>query len=369
MEEYLRISPAFQKRLRQEGESRYRANRLLFFRMVGPMMQARLGKYVDLTKVPRVFVHGNPHMDNYVRTFRGSALLDFDRSRMGPWCWDMIRFLSSLSIWSKKERDFLSPEVIQAFIDGYYTHFLNPEIPFKQLRQLKDVQPERWQVNTRAYLDSNRKWALKMRQFPLDRKSPKALAILKGFLQSRSELTLLDEYFVDEIGATPGTLGKKHYIYSLVPKNPDSLSDAIMLDIKEVYAEKDTRFFLTAWPHHGQRMISASRIYADGIEQRLGYTTLDNQQYWGRQIPSFAVKVKKFLDEDELIDAAYSVASQLGKSHRRSLVTAADIKAVEVDFQQKFDSYLNVSRMFTAEVRLAFDFMMAKQRLYRAFLG
>lgn len=369
MEEYLRISPAFQKRLRLEGDSRYRANRLLFFRMIGPMMQARLGKYIDLSKVPKVFMHGNPHMDNYVRTFRGAALLDFDRSRLGPWCWDMIRFLSSLSIWAKKDKGFLPREVVDAFVDAYFTHFLYPDIPYKQLRQLKDLAPERWQITSRAYLDSNRKWAGKMRQFPLDRRNAKAAALLKGYLQSRNELTLLDGYFVDEVGATPGTLGKKHYIFSLMPKNPDSLSDAILLDIKEVYAEKDTRFFQNAWPHHGQRMIAASRIYADGVEQRLGHTTLEGQQYWGRQIPSFAVKVKKFLDQEEMVDAAYSVGSQLGKGHRRSLVTAAEVKAVEMDFAKNFDSYLKVSHMFTNEVRLAYDFMMAKQRLYKAFLG
>lgn len=369
MEEYLRISPAFQKRLRLEGEGRYKANRVLFFRMIGPLMQARLSKFGDLTKVPRVFLHGNPHMDNYVRTFRGGALLDFDRSRMGPWCWDMIRFLSSLSVWSKRDKGFLPKEVVLGFLDAYYTHFLHPDIPYKQLKLLKEVKPEKWQLNSRAYLVANKKWALKMRHFPLDRKNPKAQAILKSFLQSRAETALLDEYYVDEIGATPGTLGKKHYIFSLLPKNPDSLSDAIIFDIKEVYAERDTRFFQNIWPHHGQRMIAASRIYADGVEQRLGWASVENQQYWGRQIPTFAKKIDQFLDDEELVDAAYSVGSQLGKGHRRSLVTALDAKAVEVDFVQNFDTYLKVAHMFTNEVRLAYDFMMAKQSLYRAFLG
>ena len=369
MEEYLSISPAFQKRLRLQGETRYKANRILFFRMVGPLMQARLSKYVDLSKVPRVFLHGNPHIDNYVRTFRGSALLDFDRSRMGPWCWDMIRLLSSLSIWSKKDKGFLERETIDAFIEGYFTHFLNPEIPFKQLRLLKDVKPQKWQTNSREYLDAGKKGSRRMRQYPLDKRNPKTQAILKSYLQSRNELTLLDEYYVDEVGSTPGTLGKRHFIFALMPKNPDSLKDAIVLDIKEVYAEKDTRFFQNVWPHHGQRMIAASRIYADGVEQRLGYATVEGQQYWGRQVPSFAEKVEKFLDEDEQTDAAYSIGSQLGKGHRRSLVTAADVKAVEVDFTQNFDAYLKISHMFTNEVRLAYDFMIAKQRLYKAFLG
>lgn len=367
MEEYLRISPAFQKRLRVEGNAKYRLNRILFFRMIGPFMQARLSKFVDLAKVPQVFLHGNPHMDNYVRTYQGGALLDFDRSRMGPWCWDMIRFLSSLSIWSKKGKDFLPREVIEAFMDAYVIHFTNPDIPYRQLKMLKEVKPETWQKSTRDYLDSNKKWARKMRLFSLDTKHPKANALLRGYLQSRSETGLLSDYNVSEVGATPGTLGKKHYIFSLLPKNPDSLADAILLDIKEVYDEKDTRFFHHVWPHHGERMIAASKIYADGVEQRLGFTTIDGQQYWGRQIPSFGVKVKKFLDENELIDAAYSVGSQLGKGHRRSLLNSSDAKAVEVDFALNFDKYVNIASLFTEEVKLAFDFMMIKQRLYQEF--
>ena len=330
-------------------------------------MQTRLSKVVDLTKVPQVFLHGNPHMDNYVRTYQGAALLDFDRSRMGPWCWDMIRFLSSLGIWSKKGKDFLSREVLEAFMDAYIIHFMNPDIPYRQLKMLKDAKPENWLKTTRDYLDSNKKWARKMRLFSLDHKHTKVNTLLMNYLQSRGETALLNEYNVKEVGMTPGTLGKKHYIIALKPKNPDSLADAILLDIKEVYDEKDTRFFHNVWPHHGERMIAASRIYADGVEQRLGFATMDGQQYWGRQIPSFGVKVKKFLDENELIDAAYSVGSQLGKGHRRSLLNSADAKAVEADFSLNFDKYVNVANFFTEEVKLAFDFMMIKEGLYQEF--
>lgn len=368
MEEYLRISPAFQKRLRVQGRAKYRPNRILFFRMIGPAMQGRLSKFLDLSKVPQVFLHGNPHMDNYVRTSQGAALLDFDRSRIGPWCWDMIRFLSSLSIWSKKGKDFLPREVLEAFMDAYIIHFMNPDIPYRQLKMLKEAKPESWQKSTKAYLDSNKKWARKMRAFSLDPKHGKANALLSGYLQSRGEAALLNEYRVQEVGATPGTLGKIHYIISLVPKNPSSLADAILLDIKEVYDEKDTRFFHNIWPHHGERMIAASKIYADGVEQRLGFTTLDGQQYWGRQIPSFGVKVKKFLNEAELVDAAYSVGSQLGMGHRRSLVNSVDIKAVERDFGLNFDNYLNLAHFFTEEVRLAYDFMIIKHSLHQEFL-
>ncbi len=343
--------------------------RYLFFRLAGPIMQAKLQRFVDLSKVPTTFIHGNPHIDNYVRTSRGSAMMDFDRSRMGPYCWDIIRFLSSLSLRREDSGGFLDRRVVEHFIDAYYTHFLHPEIPHKQLKMLKDAKPEKWQVSTRDYLKANKKWARKMHEFPLDVRSETAVSLLHKFLLSRNELGLLNEYYVDEVGLTPGSLGKKHYIYSLLPKNPDSRIDAILLDIKEVYAEKNSRFFYSPFDHHGLRMIEASKIFADGMEERLGYCTHNGKQYWGRQIPSFAVKVKKFLNKDELSDFAYSVGSELGKGHRKGLKDPAMVDIIDRDFQQNFDRYYKISKFFTFEISLAFEAMRRKIQLYQDYKG
>jgi hypothetical protein len=368
MEDYLRQSQIFQKRLGMAPLPRKEA-RYLFFRMAGPIMQGKLQRFVDLTKVPTTFIHGNPHIDNYVRTFRGSAMVDFDRSRMGPYCWDIIRFLSSLSLRRENEGGFLDHRVIEHFLDAYYVHFLHPEIPHKQLKMLKEVKADNWQLTTREYLLSNKKWAKKMRDFRINSKSESTVQLLNKFLESRNELGLLNEYYLDEVGLTPGSLGKKHYIYSLMPKNPDSRVDAILLDIKEVYEEKNNRFFYSPFDHHGVRMIEASRIFADGMEQRLGHCTFQGKQYWGREIPSFAVKVKKFLDRDELCDFAYSVGSELGKGHRKGAKDQKTVDAIEKDFLANFDRYLKISKLFTFEISLAFEAMRRKVKLYQDYKG
>ena len=341
----------------------------MFFRLAGPIMQAKLQRFVDLTKVPTTFIHGNPHIDNYVRTFRGSAMMDFDRSRMGPYCWDIIRFLSSLSLRRENEGGFLDRRVVEYFLDAYYVHFLNPDIPHKQLKMLKEAKPDNWQLTTRDYLRSNKKWAKKMRDFHINSKSEATVQLLHKFLESRNEMNLLNEYYLDEAGLTPGSLGKKHYIYSLLPKNPDSRLDAILLDIKEVYEEKNNHFFYSPFDHHGLRMIEASKIFADGMEERLGYCTFHGKQYWGRQIPSFAVKVKKFLDKDELCDFAYSVGSELGKGHRKGAKDQKTIDLIEKDFLANFDRYYKISKLFTFEISLAFEAMRRKIRLYQDYKG
>lgn len=366
MEEYLRQSDVFQKRLgitqMPKREARY-----LFFRMACPLMQGKLSRFVDLNKVPVTFIHGNPHIDNYVKTFRGSAMLDFDRSRMGPYCWDIIRFLSSLSLRREDTDGFLDRKVVEYFLDAYIVHFLHPDIPSKQLKFLKGVEPEKWQMTTKDYLRANKRWVRKMREFALSPKAEMPNTILRKFLESRNELSLLNDYHVDEIGLTPGSLGKKHFIYSLMPNNPDSHLDAIILDIKEVYEEKNTRFFYSPVAHHGERMILASKIFADGMEERLGFCTHQNKQYWGRQIPSFAVKVKKFLDKDEQCDFAYSVASELGKGHRKGLKDPKASELIEKDLRENFDKYYKISKLFTYELNLAFEATMRKIKLYQAY--
>jgi hypothetical protein len=366
MEDYLRQSDAFQKRLGIRAVPRREA-RYLFFRMACPLMQMKLSRFIDLTRVPVTFIHGNPHVDNYVKTFRGSAMMDFDRSRMGPYCWDIIRFLSSLSLRREETDGFLDRKVIEYFLDAYIVHFLHPDIPSKQLKMLKNAGPERWQMTTKDYLRSNKRWAKKMRDFCLDPEGELPVTLLKKFLESRQELSLLNDYKLNEVGLTPGSLGKKHFIFSLVPKNLDSHLDAIILDIKEVYEEKNTKFFFSPSPHHGERMILASKVFADGMEERLGFCTHLNKQYWGRQIPSFAVKVKKFLDKEELCDFAYSVGSELGKGHRKGLKDPRHAEMIEKDLLHNFDQYYKISKLFTYELNLAFEATMRKIKLYQDF--
>lgn len=365
MEEYLRLSDVFQKRLGigvPKREARY-----LFFRMACPIMQGRLSRFVDLTKVPTTFIHGNPHIDNYVKTLRGSAMLDFDRSRMGPYAWDIIRFLSSLSLRRENPEGFLDRKVVEYFLDAYIVHFLHPDIPSKQLKLLKGVDPEKWQMTTKDYLRSNRRWAKKMRECALPPDAENVVILLKKFLESRNELSLLNDYEIDEVGHTPGSLGKKHFIYSLLPKNPDSHLDGIILDIKEVYEEKNNKFFYSPCLHHGERMIRASQLFADGMEERLGFCTHQGKQYWGRQVPSFAVKVKKFLDKDEQCDFAYSVGSELGKGHRKGLKDPKAAELLEKDLLQNFDQYYKLSKLFTYEINLAFEVTLRKMKLLQDY--
>jgi uncharacterized protein (DUF2252 family) len=368
MEEYIRRSQIFQKRLGTTPLSR-KEEIYLLFRMAGPIMQNKLHRFINLNKVPVTFIHGNPHLDNYVRTFRGSAMIDFDRSRIGPYCWDIIRFLSSLSLKRDDSDGFLDRKVAEYFIDAYMTHFLHPDIPAKSLKLLRNVGPEKWQATTRDYLQANKKWAKKMREKPLHPKSEQVLGLLRKYLESRGEVHLLNQFKVAEVGEAHGSFGKKHYIYSLVPIDRDSHQDSILLDIKEVYQEKDSKFFHNPYPHHGLRMIEASKIFAPDMEERLGYCTFKNTQYWGRQLPSFAIKVKKYLNKEEQCDLAYSVGSELGKGHSKGIKNPEFSSLLEKDFTNNFDTYFKISKLLTYELRIAYESIRRKNQLYKDFRG
>lgn len=369
MEDYFRQIQNFQKYLSINPMSKKEA-RYFLFRMSCSLMQKRLPLLLDLDKVPKTFLHGNPHIDNYAKTFLGSAMIDFDRARIGPYCWDIIRFLISLSLRREKESGFLDDTVIVNFIDAYFIHFSHPDIPSKQLKMLKTAGPEKWQMTTKDYLRANKKWAKKMRDFAVDPNDKDIRGLLKSYVIARDKgHHLLTDYVIGEVGMVPGSFGKIHYIYAMQPKNVDSYKDAILLDIKEVYQEKDNKYFYSPTAHHGERMILASKIYADSIEEKLGYCTYNGKQFWGRQVPCFSQKVKKFLSLEEQKDFAYTVGSELGKGHRKGLLRSSSPREIEADFTENFDKYLHTSMFLTSELDLAFETMKKKIELQKKFKG
>ena len=114
-------------------------------------------------------------------------------------------------------------------------------------------------------------------------------------------------------------------------------------------------------------MIEASQIFAPDMEQRLGHCTFKNEQYWGRQVPSFAVKVKKFLNLDEQCDFSYSVGSQLAKGHLKGCHQNGGAIEIEKDFTKNFDKYFKISKFLTYELILAYEAMKRKIQLEKDF--
>ena len=330
----------------------------MYFRYMCIRMQAHFKTLIDHNELPKVFMHGNPHTENYVITESGCGMGDFDRSRIGPYAWDITRFLCSLNLKNEdpESPEFISDVVKEYFQEGYTRGFLSPDIPYKGVSKTADKADFKvWFESTEAYLEANVKWPKKMRQQVLKKKMEKKVKqILHGYLKNRNELDLMDRYFVEETGTATGSFGNRRWLIALAPKKENPDLDKILIEIKEVYQDSDSQHYYNPFKHHGLRMIKASELYAPELEQRLGYTTHDGIEYWGREIPHKNAKIKDQLNEFEQVDIAYSVGTQLGQAHRKSLDTEVSPKYLISHFQNNFNDYLKVGEKMNQQLTNAY---------------
>lgn len=290
-----------------------------YFRTLCLRMQTRFSQLMPLDDVPVVFLHGNPHLENFAIVAQGAGLVDFDRARLGPYSWDIVRFLCSLSLKrSKRDKSFLPDRVLQYFLEGYKRSFSAPELPYKSLGDFLKLKKVNWELTTTDYLKKNIKWAKKLRQNALPPEDEWVQGVLNEYLTSRNEHHLLQTHYLQEAGQALGSLGNQRVLVVLAPHD-ETAHDSLLLDLKTVYQDADTHFFKTPVEHHGERMILASDLYAPRLEENMGFFTYQNQQYWGRKVPTEAIKLKGWLSEVRQVDLAYCVATQLGRAHRLSL--------------------------------------------------
>jgi hypothetical protein len=137
------------------------------------------------------------------------------------------------------------------------------------------------------------------------------------YFKSRKEADWASRFSIDEAGLAAGSLGMPRMLIVLRPKQPNQ--DRVLLDFKQVYRDPDTAHFFNPYVHHGLRMIEASFLHAPGVEQRLGFLTWRESQYWVRAIPPFKGKIKGDLSDETQVKLARAVGLQLGRAHRLSL--------------------------------------------------
>ncbi len=322
-----------------------------YFRNMLLAMQDRFAQLMDMASMPHVFLHGSPHVDNYAKTAEGAAMVDFDRSRVGPYAWDLVRLMVSLSLRQKKEHGFLDPEVSRQLKKGYLRGLRHPEKPFSEMRKLKDAEPSNEETSTNAYLAADKKWAHEMRQNPLPHDDPAIMTLLSGYMQNRNEPELLKEYFVEEAGRGAGSMGFRDIILVvLAPRDPKSGKDRLLLNMKQVRDDPDTTWYKNPYPTNGERMREAAELYAPGWELRPGFATLDGKEYYIRALPPMNAKLKKMLDQEDQRDLAYAVGTQLGRAHALSLKDGATRENLEAALEKQYQDILKAGETIREEI-------------------
>jgi hypothetical protein len=72
----------------------------------------------DMTLIPTVNLHGDPHVEQYTVTEAGRGLVDFDDSSLGPAILDWVRFAASVCLACREHGWKQQDEVIEEFFRG-----------------------------------------------------------------------------------------------------------------------------------------------------------------------------------------------------------------------------------------------------------
>ncbi|MDE2491322.1 MAG: dTMP kinase [Elusimicrobia bacterium] len=351
-----------------------------YFRNMLLPMQARFAELMDMASMPRVLLHGSPHVDNYAKSKSGAAMVDFDRSRVGPYAWDLVRLMVSLSLRAKKEPEgLLDAEVLHQLRKGYGHGLRHPDRPFSEARLLKDVEPKPGETSVDAYLKDG-KWAQEMRSRALPVDDPDVVALVSDYARRRGDRAitrgsaaaarrreaadgLLTDYRIEEAGRGEGSMGfRSLYLVVLAPKDPASGRDRILLNIKQVRSDPDDQWYKNPYPDDIERMTAASELYAPGWEAGKGGAVLDGVEYYVREIPPQNAKIKKMLKVSEQADLAYAVGTQLGRAHRLSLQDGGTPADLERALDAQFDGIVAAGLTIRREIEAAYARYVARMK-------
>lgn len=314
---------------------------VFFFRNALEKMRVRLDQLFSLKDTPVVFVHGNPHIDNYAKTLKGTGMVDFDRSCYGPYIWDLVRFAVSMSFRQSVPcpAELLPASVLQSLKDGYLTGLKNPDKFFPGMSYLENIKPKEAEESVNAYLEANLSWAKQLRSNRVLSDNPEISFLLQKFFANRNELQVLVDCWVEEAGYLKSSVSEQsrwRYLIVLAPRDPNSTQDRIFLDIKEVRKDPDTKLFHASFSHQGERMMLGSTLYAPHMSDREGFLTYKGKQYYGRAIPTQNVKLKKKLTVEELCDLSRAVGAQLGKGHAKSVQKPFTVEDIINDLEENY---------------------------------
>lgn len=325
----------------------------LFFRRSKSAIQERLAQLFPHQQVPKVFLHGSPHIDNYVKTQSGYGIVDFDRAYIGPYCWDIVCAMLAIHFRNPELHYSALPEVIsQTFSQYYLQHLQHPDLPYQPYEPLEAIKPKKWELDIAQYVEGKHKWAKKLEHQQLPTDDVLANAIFQQYLHNLDDASVLAHYQIANISRAEGSFGRRRYLLLLTPTVPDY--DPIFIDIKE------TRDYLALpWPHNqwysspceyqGQRMIKAAKLYAPSCVQLESFACINGIEYWGRQVPILNRKPDKVFSLADQIAFAKAAGSQLGRGHSLA-VQDTSVANLEKHFNQSFDKLIEITQKMQREL-------------------
>ena len=323
----------------------------IFFRKACLSMRARFEQLFDHNGMARVFLHGNPHHDNFAGFPNGSGLIDFDRSVIGAYAWDLVRFYASTIFWGKNfdlNSLALKSSLIEAFLTSYLNAFNRPDQALYQGNLFQFENNNDSDRDLAQYIDSKKKWAKDLHSVEAIKDRDMLNHLLEGCFDNYCFTGYKKgNYRWTHYSSKKGSMGNNHHIFLLKHTKLDQKFR--LVDIKTTYTNPNSENYFSPYNHEGIRMILAAKLYAPKLEQDIGYVTFKNKDYWARMIRPNKKKVKAGLCHEDHLEVCRTVGSQLGNGHRRSLF-AAKPSSLTRHLEINSENFLEIAVQLTQEL-------------------
>jgi uncharacterized protein (DUF2252 family) len=340
---------------------RMAASPFAFFRGAACIMAWDLSQTSN-TGLP-VVIDGDCHIDNFglFGTPTGQVILDlndFDETTIGPWEWDLKRLCASVNLagrangLDKKERFKSVKEVTDGYrwamdrlkslpvIELWNRHTIPDRIDNRQQKLdkksaaiiEKSVAKAKESTNA-TLLDSaahrdGAAWRIKLDP-PITTAIPKSLhkqiiTALHAYIETLApeRQYMIRRYHVVDIAQRVvgvGSVGLRAYLVLLIG-NADN--DALFLQLKEA-APPAAAPYLPILPkpyeHQGQRVVYGQRLLQAAGDPLLGWTTMENRDYYVRQMKNFKAAIPtEWLSGRPFNFFAFAYGTLLARAHARA---------------------------------------------------
>jgi len=280
-------------------------------------------QYADAMKsMPKVSLHGDAHLEQYVVTDLGRGLTDFDDSSRGPAIMDLTRFGVSIYIaarqngWQAQARGFLAE-----FLRGYEAGLKQPDLvspaPALAERFKSGFTKERagflkYAESVMRPIDSDP--AVQKKEF--DATVGQYVAYMH---QHRGDLpaTFFDLKRAGVLKVGIGSALDRKFLLR-VQGPTGAVDDDVILELKEVRTLSDIPCVEKRHADNGSAMIPDKPSGAYQPEYHLGSVTLPSHAYWVHEWSANykELKVHKSLKlSEELSEVVFDVGVQLGRVH------------------------------------------------------
>lgn len=322
----------------------------------------RLG--ARIATLPKVRLHGDPHVEQYAVSSLGRALVDFDDASLGPAALDLLRFATSLVLTA---RQLAAPasgpssaehELLTTFFGGYRDGLAKSALP-KELPAFAKALAAKFERDRAPFL-----LAADKAMQPIDAAN-EALARegLTALIQAERKANYkrpASHYKLKKLGTLKlgigSALGRKYLLRLEGPTAKEE--DDIVLELKEV-ADRSNSPCLESIPSGAADARREQQELANNRSLLLP-TLLPGSTFWTNEwLPNYEeVRIKRLGSEADLRDLAREAGLMLAAEHQKNSAVSPAVDPALLAINDELETVLRTQ---------AQELARATQTAYEAF--